>query len=103
MDSLKSLEEWVKICRAHAKDLPILFCGTKVDLERMRSVPRGYADAFLRPLGLFGHLEVSAKTGENVEKVFEQLVAKIVHPEGPVILQSIGGTLKKAGISPIEE
>jgi len=71
------LEEWVNICRTQDKNLPILFCGTKIDLVEERSVAGDYARSFLQPLGLFDYLEVSAKTGENVEKSFELIVRKI--------------------------
>ena len=77
MSTLDSLEEWVNICRTQDKNLPILFCGTKIDLVEERSVAGDYARSFLQPLGLFDYLEVSAKTGENVEKSFELIVRKI--------------------------
>jgi len=79
--SLDSLEEWVKICRTYAKDIPILFCATKTDLVGSRCISVARARSLLQPLGLFDHVEVSAKTGANVERVFEMIVAKIVHPE----------------------
>ena len=78
MQTLETLEEWVNIARTHNEHLPILLLGTKIDLEEDRSVPREYATSFLEPLGIFDHLEVSAKTGENVEKAFEMLVRKII-------------------------
>ncbi len=80
MSSLDTLEEWVKICRSYNKDLPILFGGTKVDLVNDRSVSKEYAQTHLQPLGLFDYLEVSAKTGENVEQVFESIITRIVYP-----------------------
>ncbi len=77
MSTLDSLEEWVGICRTQDKNLPILFCGTKIDLVEERSVASDYAKGFLQQLNLFDYLEVSAKTGENVEKSFETIVKKI--------------------------
>ncbi len=85
MSSLDSLEEWVKICRTHAKDIPILFCGTKTDMVELRCISAAHARSLLDPLGFFDHVEVSAKTGANVERAFEMIVAKIVHPERPFI------------------
>ncbi len=75
--SLDNLEECVGICRAEDKSLPILLCGTKLDLVDERSGVGDYAKGFLQPLGMFDYLQVSAKTGENVEKAFETLVKKI--------------------------
>ncbi len=78
MRSLDSLGEWTDICRTYDKALPILLCGTKADLEFERSVPKDYAESVMQPLKLFGHLELSAKTGQNVERAFELIVKQIV-------------------------
>ncbi|HMF33478.1 MAG TPA: GTP-binding protein [Candidatus Lokiarchaeia archaeon] len=75
--TLTQLGEWVNICRSHDKDLPILLCGTKMDLVAKRAVPTEYAQSFLQPLNLFGHVEISAKTGENVENAFLTITRKI--------------------------
>jgi small GTP-binding protein len=77
--SLEKLEEWVNICRTHDKNLPILLCGTKVDLMEDRSVPVSLVKDYVDSLNLFGHLEVSAKTGQNVLKAFELLINKMIH------------------------
>ncbi len=81
--SLDSLEEWVKICRTHCKDMPILFCGTKTDLTSSRCISAAHAKILLEPLTMFDHLELSAKTGLNVEKAFQVLVAKIISGSKP--------------------
>ncbi len=76
--TLESLEEWVGICRTHDKNLPILLCGTKVDRLEDRSVSSEIAKSYLDSLKLFDYLEVSAKTGQNVQKVFETLASKMI-------------------------
>jgi small GTP-binding protein len=83
MSTLDQLEEWVNVCRTQDKDLPILFCGTKIDLVEERSVAQDYAKTFLASLNLFDYIEVSAKSGENVEKAFEIIVKKITERGGP--------------------
>ncbi len=85
--TLDSLEEWVKICRTHNKDLPILFGGTKIDLVEQRCISAARARTLLEPLNLFDNVEVSAKSGTNVERAFEMIVARIVHPDRPFIPQ----------------
>ncbi len=85
--TLDALEEWAKICRTHNKDLPILFGGTKTDLVEERSISAARARSLLVPLNLFDHVEVSAKTDVNVERAFEMIVAKIIHPDRPFIPQ----------------
>ncbi len=87
--SLDSLEEWVRICRTYSKDMPILFCGTKGDLVGSKCISASRAKAFLEPLGMFDHIEVSAKTGANVEKAFKMLTAKILTIRKPVVLHQI--------------
>ncbi len=87
--SLDSLEEWVKICRTYNKDLPILFCGAKADLVGSKCISATRAKAFLGPLGLFDHIEVSAKTGANVEKAFQMMTARILSTHKPVVLHRI--------------
>lgn len=77
MDSITNLEEWIGICRSQHKDLPIILCGTKIDMVTDRAVATDYAKSFLASNSLFDYLEVSAKTGENVEKAFELLSLKI--------------------------
>ncbi len=78
MASLDSLEEWATLCRTHNRRIPILLCGTKVDLVNDRCVPADYAEGYLQDLNLFGHLEMSAKTGQNVDKAFELILQKIL-------------------------
>lgn len=81
--TLNQLRDWVNLCRnqdndlPHDKDLPILLCGTKMDLVAERAVSAESAQLFLQPLNLCGHIEVSAKTGENVETAFLTLTRKI--------------------------
>ena len=82
MSSLETLEQWVTICRTHNSTMPILLCGTKADLVHERSVQEDYAKTFLRSLNLIDHLEISAKTGQNVEKAFE-LIVKAIKKESP--------------------
>src|SRR5271157_4029668 len=49
MTSLTSLDEWVKICRTHDPALPILFCGTKIDLAGDHIVSGEVARNYLPP------------------------------------------------------
>ncbi len=85
ISTLDSLEEWIKICRTHTRDMPILLCGTKTDLVAQRCISAARARTLLEPLNLFDHVEVSAKASANVERAFEMIVAKIIHPDLPFI------------------
>jgi small GTP-binding protein len=77
MGTITTLHEWISICRSQDKNLPILLCGTKIDLVTKRSVMEDYARSFLNKMSLFDYVEVSAKTGENVEKTFEIICSKV--------------------------
>ncbi len=77
MGSINNLDEWINILRTETKDLPILLCGTKIDLATHRTVSADYAKSYLKSLDLFDYIEVSAKTGENIESVFEKICQKI--------------------------
>jgi Ras-related protein Rab-11B len=78
MSSLDSLQEWVsEVLRKQNPALPILFCGTKADVVGERSVPRDLAVSTAKSLNCFGYVELSAKTGQNVELAFDLLIDKI--------------------------
>ncbi len=78
MSSLDSLQEWVsEVLRKQNAALPILFCGTKADVVDERSVPRDMAVSVAKSLNCFGYVELSSKTGQNVNVVFDLLVDKI--------------------------
>ncbi len=76
--SLDCLEEWVHFCRAKNTALPILLCGTKLDLAEDRSVSVDYAGGFTKSLYLFDLYETSAKSGADVTAAVDALVREIL-------------------------
>ncbi len=79
MSSLDSLSEWISdVLRKQDPALPILLCGTKADVAAERTVSRDYALTLAESLTCCGYVEVSAKTGQNVELAFALLVDKII-------------------------
>lgn len=54
--------------------------GNKADLEDRRQVPKATAAAFAASKGL-KHFEVSAKTGDSVLRVFEELARDILRKQ----------------------
>lgn len=79
MSSLDSVQEWVSdVLRKHNAALPILFCGTKADIIAERSVPYDMGVSIAKSLDCIGYVELSAKTGQNVELAFDLLVDKII-------------------------
>lgn len=82
METLNQIEEWVGICRKHDADLPILFGGTKLDRVDDITVEDDYAQEFLEPFNMFGHVKLSSKTGEGVKKAFKTLLKEILRRQG---------------------
>ncbi len=71
--TLHSLNKWLEVVREGAPDIPILVVGTKIDLVEKRKVTKEEAIQVAKSLKMSGYAEVSAKTGSNVENVFETL------------------------------
>lgn len=68
--SLDHLPDWTQIIRENAGDIPIMLIGSKVDLNEFRAVLRDDGILAARKYNLASFVELSSKTGENVEKAF---------------------------------
>ncbi len=72
--TLVHIDEWLKLIREKIDDLfPIVVIGSKADLVEQRKISREEALQVTKSRGLDGFLEYSAKTGENMEKIFESI------------------------------
>ncbi len=69
--TLYHYDEWIGVMKARAPGIPVLAAGTKVDLVEARKITREEAEKYTVERGAAGYLEVSAKTGQNVERAFE--------------------------------
>ena len=76
--TLENLQQWVDIVRKADNSLPILFVGTKLDLQEDIMVDDDYALQFKDQFELFNYLKISSKSGENVKEAFETLTKKIL-------------------------
>ncbi len=76
--TLENLQQWVTICRKGDPNLPILFLGTKLDLENDIMVDDDYAFTFKEQFELFDYMKISSKSGQNVSEAFELLTKKIL-------------------------
>ena len=79
--TLENLEEWVNIVRRSDPNLPVLFLGTKLDLENDIMVDDDYALQFKDKFKLFDFLKISSKSGENVLDAFNLLTRKILEKQ----------------------
>lgn len=76
--SLERIPEWVNICRKENPNLPILFLGSKADLLDDMNISKDYIMSFKEKFNLYDYLEVSSKTGQNVESAFESVTKEIL-------------------------
>ncbi|MFX0009901.1 MAG: Rab family GTPase [Candidatus Hermodarchaeota archaeon] len=76
--TLENLDQWVNLVRKSDPNLPILFLGTKNDLESEIMVNDDYALSFKDEFGFFDYLRISSKSGENVGEAFNILTKKIL-------------------------
>jgi small GTP-binding protein len=75
--SLKAVEEWCGMVRSTVSNPIIWLVGNKIDLKDSRLVSREEAEGKARSLGV-SYIEVSAKTGENVEALFRYVLRDLV-------------------------
>ena len=68
--SLEHLPDWTQIIRENAGDIPIMLIGSKLDLDEFRAVPRDDGILAAKKYNLTSFVELSSKTGENVEQAF---------------------------------
>lgn len=72
-DSFTKVRHWVKELRKIVgKDIVLLIAGNKSDMEKQRQVNDIEAKEYAASVGAT-HVNVSAKTGKNVEEVFLEL------------------------------
>jgi len=81
--SLDHLPDWTHIIREHSGDIPIMLIGSKLDLEEYRAISREEGILAAKKYNLSGFKEVSAKTGQNVNHLFEDLIEILIerYPE----------------------
>jgi len=63
--------------RKIAGNIPILLLGNKIDLIKERAVSRERGMAFARDNNLLKYIEISAKTGQGCEGIFELLIENL--------------------------
>jgi small GTP-binding protein len=69
--TLAHLPDWIQLIRGHAGNIPIMLIGTRLHLERFRVVTREEGMEIARWYNLSSFVELSSKTGQNVEMAFE--------------------------------
>lgn len=97
--SLYHLNDWLSVLRNKNGKFPIIIGGTKIDLDHNRKIQLEEAVSEANKFGISGVIEVSAKTGQNVDELFyiisEQMMKSCqLKPEIPA-LNPIAAASKK--------
>lgn len=76
--TFKNLVTWLEeLYQFGNPECPIILIGNKADLPQLRDVKQEDINWFSQEIGC-EYLETSAKTGQNVEKAFNMLTAKMI-------------------------
>lgn len=75
--TIDHLPDWTQIIREHAGDIPIMLVGSKLDLEEFRAVPRNDGILAAKKYNLSSFVELSSKTGQNVENAFNLITESL--------------------------
>ena len=77
-NSFESVEQWVKDCKTYGnKNIHIVLVGNKTDFANERKVSTEEGQNLANEFNM-DFLETSAKTGENIENIFQK-ICKIVN------------------------
>ena len=81
--SLIFVSEGINLLRSEERkyDIPILLVGNKLDLEENREISKEQIEQFKEENNISESIEISLKTGENVEKMFMKLMEMILKDE----------------------
>lgn len=77
--SLNRIPEWREMIAEFCGEIPIVLIGNKVDLEEQRAISKERGIEVQKTNNLSSFMEISAETGENVEKMFELVVELILN------------------------
>ena len=77
LDSFNNVSSWIEDCKNYSpKNVYIVLVGNKSDLEDRRQIPTEKGQEIADKYGI-AFFETSAKTGDNVVKIFEESVKEI--------------------------
>ena len=76
--TIQTIQEYVKIVRESAGDIPILLVGSKIDLEEFREVTYEFGMSIAKSSSLSSFVEISSKENINVGETFDTLIELIL-------------------------
>lgn len=81
-ESFNSLQKWINDIQGNNSSSSILLCGNKIDLVADRVISSEDIQSFAQKNEL-PYIEVSAKTGENIDYAFQHLIDSVATSETP--------------------
>lgn len=88
-ESFLGAKTWIEeLQRQGSADIVIGLAGNKADLENKREVPRTEAESYAAENGCI-FFETSAKSGENVQQMFQQIAIKLPKHVAPAAADDI--------------
>ncbi len=76
--TLLHTDDWMLVLRSQNAKFPVVAAGTKADLSQARKVERAEAMKTTEKYGISEVIEVSAKTGQNVDQLFEKICLAMI-------------------------
>ncbi len=76
--SVLDIGDWLNLLERTAGKIPVLLVGTKKDLESERKVSLSEAKEIGKSYDINECMEASAKTGENVELLFDKICQMVI-------------------------
>ena len=83
--SIDHLPDWTQIVRENAGDIPIMLIGSKNDLDEFRTIPREDGILAAKKYNLTSFIELSSKTGENVERAFKDMTDTLFEENNKIV------------------
>ena len=90
-DSLTIFPNWIQMVNEYSDEneipIPILLVGNKLDLEEHREVSKEQVKRFMGQHDIFSSMEISLKTGENVEHMVTEITRMILTKRYPNVIK----------------
>jgi len=104
--SIAHIDDWLSVIRKEirAEDIfPIIVVGNRAHLVNDREVSSADGIRIAKSRGVNGFIEVSTKTGENVEKAFEALTRLMLGGYGPRRVGVEPAIIDEIGLEQVKE
>ncbi|NHI93008.1 MAG: GTP-binding protein [Candidatus Lokiarchaeota archaeon] len=81
LNTFRALENWFEDVRKFLPDIPLILIENKIDLKNKELITQNEIQRLKEKYDLLEFYKSSAKTGENVEKIFKALANELVDYE----------------------